>query len=358
MIDWSFQRQESAVIALRESLSADRIDLILRPFGLRCRSFLPLPGGVINLVYRIETDRGGPLVLRVTNPHPLMVGHKTLSEATVLQHCAAHSDLPLPDVLAFACEPTSSPLGCEYILMRAVPGVALSTIWDSLRLDQRRKIGAQLVAVVATLQKLSLPRRGWIGGFRAGMTPGVLRGDHPPVGPFDSFTARMIGEVRWAIESLRRHVPLLGIAAAELADMLDVFAARWVQPLPSPQPVLCHNDLHHGNIVIDPDRMVITGILDWEAASMDVPDGDWEALSSWPVDLGAALRRAGLAEPPGRRARGRIVDVVNAAVWSTFFYSTWYANDGTTQEQRFQVYIEDMKQNIQTCFQHLRAFLG
>jgi aminoglycoside 2''-phosphotransferase len=79
-------------------------------------------------------------------------------------------------------------------------------------------------------------------------------------------------------EQVRRHVfPLFderqrAWAEHTLSDLLDD------QSMADYVPALTHSDLWAEHILFDPEREVLTGVIDFESASVGDPAGDWAAL--------------------------------------------------------------------------------
>jgi aminoglycoside 2''-phosphotransferase len=83
--------------------------------------------------------------------------------------------------------------------------------------------------------------------------------------------------IAWS-EQVRRHVfPLLderqrAWAEHTLSDLLDD------QSMADYVPALTHSDLWAEHVLFDPEREALTGVIDFESASVGDPAGDWTAL--------------------------------------------------------------------------------
>src|SRR5690349_17315599 len=91
----------------------------------------------------------------------------------------------------------------------------------------------------------------------------------PSLGPFADLISLAKDSISWTKSQLERHpymiqykhlIPLL----TKLYDNLDSIYGHSED---ESEIVLCHFDLHSGNIMIDPSTLEITGVLDWERAS-------------------------------------------------------------------------------------------
>jgi aminoglycoside phosphotransferase (APT) family kinase protein len=145
-----------------------------------------------------------------------------------------------------------------------------------------------------------------------------LHSGPPLAAPVSATITRAIGEILATIHALR--VPVAGICPwssvrlstrtwTELADLAAVKGAGWAPLLAAAvptmaglealgdgaaagDPVLCHNNLNPGNVLLGPaERLIVTG---WEHANGLPPE--WElsaALASWAVNPSGGINAAG-----------------------------------------------------------------
>lgn len=184
--------------------------------GIEVFRALRLHGGELNLSFRLWTA-AGDLVLRLSPPREAELQVDRGSECTILERASAAG--LAPEVLW--CAPESRVLVTRYVS----PGV-----WT--REEARSAAGIASVGHwLARLHRLAPPR-----GCRVVDYVRVLQGY------VATLTAR-------------------GAPGPDVAPFLEVLRAV---PAPAPRPaVLCHNDVHHLNIVgaIDAPR-----VIDWEYA--------------------------------------------------------------------------------------------
>lgn len=91
----------------------------------------------------------------------------------------------------------------------------------------------------------------------------------PPLGPFSSIQDWCRSVLQFTMEQLETH-PYLKPVKPLLDDILPILLSKLekhyeARPEDS-EIVLCHLDLHPGNILVDPETLRITAILDWEHA--------------------------------------------------------------------------------------------
>ena len=158
------------------------------------------------------------------------------------------------------------------------PGRAARPAAARLRDEQLARVGAELGTLVGRLGHMVQPRRGHV---------------HRPVaGPRASFRESCATSRRGSTSMPRTWSPHWSRSCAAVADdaqdLLD----------DERRACLVHSDLNAKNLLVDPDTLEVTGVLDWEFAHSGLP---------W-TDLGqpAPLRAA-----PSPR-RGRAVGVHGA----------------------------------------------
>jgi len=231
-------------------------------------------------------------------------------------------DFPLPPVLAYQSDATRSDLdGCaEYILMGKVPGVPLQLLepvppppqtstlpnfvvaltfffLQTLNEEDQRKVERQIIKWIIALRKASIGLSSQVGALTSQsatttasatqqMVLGPILTDGPPLGPFPFWSDHIIQSVRWAITEIHRS-PYLGgsnerkeeseTICLRLETFLETtvaaYAAREREDKQDHEGgnnselfSLCYDDWHPGNIMVDPDTLNITAILDWEHA--------------------------------------------------------------------------------------------
>jgi len=349
------------------SATGPKLEALLKTLSLELLSLdqileSPEPGGRPfnnNAVFAVavkaaESQQPQELILRVQNTHSWRRRRVTENEVAVMRWVSLH-DVPLvPQVLAFSADASTSPLGCEFILMEKIQGQSLSQTWHKLSVEERSRYMEQLRAWLARLRAVPRPPGGGPCLARFGLAGdgGVVAEDAgwwchegPPL-PREagtSFASLASAVLREAVarlggegdlrDKLRSALREVGPEAIEADAGLRAAAKCATEPTSSrsalreclqramdgpvalyraeqemdgrPLDVLCccHNDLHVGNLMVkDGD---LTGVLDWEAASWGFADVDCQAFgelagksgdpgdcgSGLPVAPGAALRR-------------------------------------------------------------------
>jgi len=196
-----------------------------------------------------------------------------LREAAVLQALDGRG-VPAPRLLGQWRDPEVSPY--PFIAMSRLPGRTWSGPEASAKLDQVIKVLEGLGRAIASWHRLdprTLPRR-----VRA--RPSRRADPFPHQLDLDILRAD-------AIEATHR----LGLPSEQASSWLDE-----LEPLVALAPVLVHDDVNEGQILVD-DALHVTGILDWETAGVGHPLKDFD-LGEWGYGIFAwerdfdTLRRA------------------------------------------------------------------
>lgn len=235
-----------------------------------------LTGGTFNAVHLITPPEGVPLVLKIApDPRvPAMTYETSLLATEAAFHRAAARVAPVPEVLALHRAPGER----EWLLLEAMPGENWHRIGPELDPTTGAALRYRLGEVAAALHGVVGPGFGypqfglvpdWFTAFRAMLTA-VL-----------DDAVRFGVSLPWPVERLRG-----------LADG----SRRALEAVDS--PVLVHFDLWPGNVLVDPRRRRISGIVDGERAMWGDPLAEMASLTLFGAieqepDLVAGYRSAG-----------------------------------------------------------------
>jgi aminoglycoside phosphotransferase (APT) family kinase protein len=247
------------------------------------------------------------LILRVAGTH--FTGIKTMNECAVLNWVVANTKVPVPRVIAYD-ETSNNIVGHEYMFMTMVQGQTIDTLYYSLSETEMNAILDQLMDILVQLHQHSWER---IGGLQEIFIDGIKTIAPGPIvdetmwqvpelakywngtetfsslnisGPFESYTDLIIAQVKKSIYTIQRHDSLAPMrdclprinsfvdAIRKTKKELDVTLIR-----------LAHRDLHFGNILYDAESGKITGVIDWEFASI-VPFPRWDPSRAFLWDCG------------------------------------------------------------------------
>jgi aminoglycoside phosphotransferase (APT) family kinase protein len=234
----------------------------------------PLAGGFSGETFLAEAA-GERTVVRVYGPRSEARRGAAAAEVDAALLRLVRGLLPVPEVLEVRRPDTAA--GTPGLLVTSLlPGVRLDLLLAELDADERRQVGAELGTVLGRLAMMPMPRPGLF-------VDGDLRVQPMPAGGLVDFVgAHRAGTAleQWPKEM---YHALLRVAdrAEDLLDALD-------------RTCLVHSDLNPKNLLVDPDTLVVTGLLDWEFAHAGHPVTDLGNLLRFerePVFAAAVLDR-------------------------------------------------------------------
>jgi aminoglycoside phosphotransferase (APT) family kinase protein len=225
-------------------------------FGPGAVTVQQFPGGHSNLTYLVRHGDTEYVLRRPPFGSKVKSAHDMGREFTVLsQVFAAYSRAPRP----FAYEPTGDVLGAPFYLMERRRGVILrkelpaELLGDPARL---RRVGELLIEAQVDLHAVDYKAAG-LGDF--GKPSGYIE-------------RQVTGWTKRYVDSQTDDIPAVTESAAWLAAHM---------PAEGP-PSLIHNDYKFDNVIFDPALERVTGVLDWEMATIGDPMMDLgTTLSYW-----------------------------------------------------------------------------
>jgi aminoglycoside phosphotransferase (APT) family kinase protein len=225
-------------------------------FGPGAVSVSQFPGGHSNLTYLVRHGDREYVLRRPPFGSKVKSAHDMGREFTVLSRLSGVYDrAPRP----FAHEPTGEVLGAPFYLMERRRGVILrkevpAQLADDL--PRVRRICEHLVDALVDLHAVDYTAAG-LGDF--GKPAGYIE-------------RQVTGWTRRYTDAQTDDIPALTEAAAWLGAHLPAEGA----------PALIHNDFKFDNVIFDAGLDRITGVLDWEMATLGDPLMDLgTSLSYW-----------------------------------------------------------------------------
>jgi aminoglycoside phosphotransferase (APT) family kinase protein len=207
-----------------------------------------LHGGEIAAVYEIAfvAPARPPLVLKV---YPDELHWKMQKEVTVIGLIQGRLNVSVPRILL--ADDSKRLLGLNFTLMTKLDGSILGQMETSLASAQRLCAYAQIGRLLREFHRIPMEAFGYIG-------PSGIWTAHPTNRAYLTHQfQRKLGEftARGGDASLARRV------AEHCAERAALFGA-------CPHAVLCHNDMHAGNLLatISNGSVLLTGVLDFEGA--------------------------------------------------------------------------------------------
>jgi aminoglycoside phosphotransferase (APT) family kinase protein len=225
-------------------------------FGPGAVSVSQFPGGHSNLTYLVRHGETDYVLRRPPFGSKVKSAHDMGREYTVLTKLSAVYDrAPRP----YAYESTGEVLGAPFYLMERRRGVVLrkevpADVANDL--PRVRRICEHLVDALVDLHAVDYTAAG-LGDF--GKPAGYIE-------------RQVTGWSKRYLDSQTDEIPAVTEAAAWLASHLPAEVA----------PALIHNDFKFDNVIFDPNLERITGVLDWEMATVGDPLMDLgTSLSYW-----------------------------------------------------------------------------
>ena len=292
------------------------------------------PGGFSNLTYLLKTPNGDYVLRRPPAGANIKGGHDMGREFSVLSLLKGHyAKVPEPVIY---CENPDF-FRASFYIMKRVPGIILRASMATnltIAAAKIRQLSEALIDNLVTIHGLDIH------------TTGLIQLGKPD------------GYIRRQVEGwYKRYVN----AETDKIPAMDSVGEWLHQNYPSEQPpAFLHNDYKYDNIVLTPDGTgeptpLITGVLDWEMATVGDPLMDLGATLAYWSEAGdsPAYRNFNLTWLPGNLTRQEVVaryaersgrnltDIVFYYVFGLYknaviaqqIYARWKRGD--TQDARF-----------------------
>ncbi|KFY13911.1 hypothetical protein V491_06221 [Pseudogymnoascus sp. VKM F-3775] len=265
--------------------------------------------GGFNRVFIFTTNNAETVVARLPFAFAGPPCLATNSEVATIKYLQTNTSIPIPKILDWSDDPSNA-IGSEYIIMEHAVGTQLHQKWPTMAIDQQiscidaiyRKLkevvdikfpayGSMYFADISldSASKRTLNRNFSIGPHCGSRYWDCNVGESiyfhntkPNRGPWDDLTAYCNGLIDAGVSrvppvdsplhnlpryhgSVETHLRLLEFGRAVINNMSNDQRVR-----DTATPTLFHPDLHKRNIFVsDDDPTVITGIIDWQSASIE-----------------------------------------------------------------------------------------
>jgi fructosamine-3-kinase len=222
-------------------LTTSQADLVLGAWldgPVACTGIVPLRGGMVNSVFRLEFDRP---------PHHAVIkvhgreGSDFAAEASALAYLAAETNCPVPSVHLH--DESGRLVPHAFLLLEELPGVCLAGL--DLEPTQRVDLEHQLAAALGELHDHRGTAWGSVDGTDAGRSWAELFGER--------------------LAETRAHPAVTERLSADVVAGVDGAIARVGEELDdSGPPTLVHGDVWDGNVMVhhDGERWRLSGLLD------------------------------------------------------------------------------------------------
>ncbi|MGC4936604.1 phosphotransferase family protein [Kribbella sp. DT2] len=203
--------------------------------GWDVAEILPRSGGQLSTVFEVRGVDGRAVIVKVYDPE---WAWKQAKEVYVYGVLTPELGELVPSVIH--AEPAGETHA--FTVLSKVDGVPLSEVTPA----DYRPIYAQAGALLTRIHRIPQPAYGYL-------TDQVLE----PLPSNDQYMARQFAKKLKEFEELGGD--------PELQARITEYVAEHPVP-PDVEPVLCHNDFHEGNLLVDPETWQLNGIIDVENA--------------------------------------------------------------------------------------------
>lgn len=257
-----------------EGLTIDVAQALVRAHRPSCtvEDVVTRSGGAISEIYELRCATGERLIVKL---YPDAYRWKLEKELYVYRLLDGVPSLPVPRIQW--SDNSRQLIDRSYIVMTALAGSPLSEVVGEITESQLRALYAELGGLLAGIHQISLDAFGYI-------TTRVINAHATNEAYMQFQFAKKLGE----LDALGGNVVLRNHIAYYVAQHAAVFTR-------ATQPVLCHNDLHEGNVLVasTDGRWRITGIIDVENAVAGDPMLDLAKTDYYSI-RGNAAKREGL----------------------------------------------------------------
>ncbi|MFY1638214.1 phosphotransferase family protein [Solwaraspora sp. WMMB335] len=292
---------ETTVDGIGRQIRPDRTRLIemLRRAGVPAPSgslVEPISGGTFNTAYRV-TGGDRRLVLKIAPP-PAAAGltyERDLLCTEAAFYRAAAPVLPVPEVVHICTDRDLVP--ADWLLMTELPGANWFASQRRLAEQQTARLRRQLGSAVAGLHRVIGLRPVTGGGF-----------GYPQLGLSADWPTAFTGMLEAVLADAARYGVDLPVPAELLRTRLAAARPALAEVT---VPTLVHFDLWPGNVLVDPDQVRVTGVVDGERAFWGDPLAELPSLGLFgraedDPDLIAGYRSVGGTLELGATARCRL----------------------------------------------------
>ncbi|KAK2767010.1 hypothetical protein FQN54_006327 [Arachnomyces sp. PD_36] len=265
--------------------------------SVRCMNIDKIEGDSYKVLV-LTMDDGNEVVAKIPCWNAAPKYFTVEAEVATLDFVHSHTSIPVPKVLEWNSDPTN-PVGVEYILLERIPGVQLTTKWGTMKSLEKMAILERIVDMEVEISKLQFPAYGSLY-FQDSISDSSLRipvstaaGDSskycvgPPCnrawshaaipgatsksrGPWSSledFTVASVDRMGTSPE-LKDH-------SAEYKNIFESYSklmqsiVHHPDVIASSRPVLWHNQLHDGHLLVSPDDPTnLHGFVGWNYSTI------------------------------------------------------------------------------------------
>ncbi|KAG1751905.1 hypothetical protein EDB19DRAFT_1674474 [Suillus lakei] len=244
------------------------------------------------------------VVVRVASP--AFPKDKLESEVATCKMIAAFTGVPVPRIYAWNSD-ASNPVGAEYMIMDKVKGTPASQKWGDLSMEVKKTVVSQVAHYFLEICSLRFENVGslYLSPLASIPLDGIVRVPDTPIsknvdpnrGPFSTVSEYLSSNLRAELEFISHHrsvvlselhkcdptqlaesrLELGECVMRKVIELCSIYPSDTLIPanITTPQRPfsLKFDDFRLSNIMIDADSGRVTGLIDFEAATIAPP---WE----------------------------------------------------------------------------------
>ena len=204
-----------------------------------------------------------------------------------MKYIKKHTNIPIPLILSFSNNSKDSLLGYEYILMAKIKGITFSSFLENKNWDELSDtIINQMLNYYKQIKSIKIKEIDIIGCFKENLEISELSFDGPVLNISNNYLEYLKQQFIFAIKESKKikKFKLFGEKLEQIMNDLN----KEIKLNPSVnnlnynnEMTISHGDLNGSNILINPDTLDITAILDWEFACHNFDSVEYHIFENW-----------------------------------------------------------------------------
>ena len=204
-----------------------------------------------------------------------------------MKYIKEHTNIPIPLILSFSNNTKDSLLGCEYILMEKIKGITLSSFLENKNWEELPDtIINQMLNYYKQIKSIKIKEIDKIGCFKENLEISELIFDGPVLNISNNYLEYLNQQFIFVIKESKtiKKFKILGEKLEQI--MNDLNKEIKLNPLVNnlnynDEITISHGDLNSSNILINPNTLDITAILDLEFACHNFDSVEYHFFENW-----------------------------------------------------------------------------
>ena len=117
----SCQQQDNELAKIIESINDSKFQKLVDSIGYKFLKgeLFKHENGIVNSIFVLivenKQNENKKLFLKIIDTHPVFKNKKTLNEVSIMKHVNENTSIPVPEILSYSNDASSSLIDCEYI---------------------------------------------------------------------------------------------------------------------------------------------------------------------------------------------------------------------------------------------------